>query len=931
MKTCCIYGILFFLLLSVNNISAQYAPYFKNYSLAEYKAGNQNWGISRSENGKVYVANNNGLLEYDGLKWGYFELPNKTTLRSVLAYKGVIYTGSYEEFGFWENDIKGNLVYTSLSEDIIENLSQNEEFWQIIPYGNKIVFRSFSNLYIYDFEKGITKISSDSLIITCNTIDDILYVSTLDKGIFKLVDNTLQLVINHPLLFDTKVVSIDKYKGKLLITTSLKGCFLYENKTLTKAYFNINKVIIQQQLNDFLILKDGRMVFGTIKDGIYLTDATGTILFHVNKENGLENNTVLHQYLDTDNKLWLGLDNGLASLDLSSHNYFYNDISGKLGAVYDVIKYKKVVYIGSNTGLFYLDINNKLQFIEGSQGQVWDLKEIEGDLFCGHNEGTFLVKDFKFQQLSEHTGGWTLKKVPEHNDTYIQGSYTGLVRYRKVNNTWQVKRLEKATMPIRYLVFEDQQTAWAAHAYKGLYRVKFYENYDSIISVDNYENKGLASNFNVRVYRIKNDICFKTNNGWLKYEPLLDSIVPHKLLNETFGEDAYIISETDVDKLVLKNDNDVIKFRSLEANAEDLSLTNTFFNNRLIVGNENVSKISDSTYALSLNDGFMFIDSNLKSTLQLQKPQIEKVKIDTVSKVFKAKQAIAFGFNQSLSIEVSSPKSENHFFEYSFFDDTPAKWYRLEQSKLELSNLKHGSYTLAIRTSNSFGDVSALQKIKINILPPWYKARSGFILYGILVCILLIVIFLLHKRKVDKEQRVLQLKFDKEQKEMLKAQTLENEKRIVQLKNESLQNEVKLKSKQLANTAMALVKKNETLQEIKKELAQNQTSFDNHYSYKKILKKVDGSIAHKDEWEVFEHNFNQVHDDFFQSLKNEHSELTPKDLKICAYVKMNLSTKEIAPLMNISIRGVETHRYRLKKKLNLENDISLTDYLLNYE
>jgi len=932
MKTYCIYGILLSLLLSVNNISAQYAPYFKNYSLAEYKAGNQNWGISRSENGKVYVANNNGLLEYDGLKWRFYELPNKTTLRSVLAFKDFVFTGSYEEFGYWKKNNKGDLIYTSLSDTLVDEISLNEEFWQIIPYGDAIVFRSFSNIYIYNFNGKIQKITSNPLIITCDTVNDDLYVSTLEEGIFKLVDGKLQSEINHPLLVDTKVVSIDLYDEKLLITTSLKGCYFYENNTLVKANFNINEIIIQQQLNDFSILKDGRMVFGTIKDGIYLTDANGNILFHVNKENGLGNNTVLQQYLDYDNRLWLGLDNGLSSLDLSSENYFFNDVSGKLGAVYDVIKYKNVIYIGSNTGLFYLDEKNKLQFIEGSQGQVWNLKEIDGDLFCGHNEGTFLVKGFQLQKISEHTGGWTIKKVPEKPNVYIQGSYTGLIRYLKINKQWEVKRYEKATMPIRYLVFEDQNTAWAAHAYKGLYKVQFSENYDSIKSVTNYENKGLPSNFNVRVYKIKNDICFKTNNGWLKYEPLLDSIIPDKLLNDTFGEHSYIISEDNVNKLVLKNEKDEIRFKSFTPNnTEDVSLTSNFFNNRLIVGNENVSKINDSIYALNLNDGFMFIDHKFNSALQLQQPQIEKVKIDTVSVAFSDEASIDFKYTESLSVEVSAPQSQNHFFEYSFFDDSPRKWYQLEHSKLELSNIKHGSYTIAIRTSNSLGDVSEPQKMQINILPPWYKASLGFTLYGVIVVLILIIIFVLHKRKIEKGQRLLQQKFEKEQKELLREKSLENEKRIVQLKNESLQNEVKLKSKQLANTAMALVKKNETLQEIKKELAQNKTNFDNHYSYKKILKKVDGSIAHKDEWEVFEHNFNQVHDDFFKSLKAKHAELTPKDLKICAYVKMNLSTKEIAPLMNISIRGVETHRYRLKKKLNLENDISLTDYLLNFE
>jgi DNA-binding CsgD family transcriptional regulator len=217
------------------------------------------------------------------------------------------------------------------------------------------------------------------------------------------------------------------------------------------------------------------------------------------------------------------------------------------------------------------------------------------------------------------------------------------------------------------------------------------------------------------------------------------------------------------------------------------------------------------------------------------------------------------------------------------------------------------------------------------VLPPWYKDTIGFILYFVLMVLGIGTFYYYNKQKIKKEKRLLNIKYAKEQQEIVREKTLENEKRIVQLRNESLKNEVKLKSKQLANTALALVKKNETLQDIKKELANNKDSFDNQYAFKKILNKVDSSIAHKDEWKVFEYNFNQVHEDFFKSLKSKHSNLTPKDLKICAYIKMNLLNKEIAPLMNISVRGLETHRYRLKKKLNLENDISVSDYLINLE
>jgi len=929
-RVCFCFFILIFVLIP-QGLIAQYSPYFQNYSLSEYNAGNQNWGVSRSENGKLYVANNNGLLEYDGLKWDFMQLPNKTTIRSVLADKDRIYTGSYEEFGYWKKNTKGILIYTSLSDSIRNNISQDEEIWQIIHYKDLIVFRSFFNIYLYS-SSSIKKLNVGSNFLACNVINNDLYVSTEKKGVYKLVNNNLKPIISPEILKGYQIVSIDSYNGKLLVSTSLNGCFLYDNDTLIPTTFEVNAIIKQHQLNHFSILKNGNMVFGTIKDGIYITSNNGNIIFHVNKENGLINNTVLGQYVDSKEKLWLGLDNGIASIDLSNHNYFYNDVSGKLGTVYDVIKFKGVIYLASNTGLFYLDENNILQFINGSQSQVWSLKEIDGELFCCHNYGTFLVKDFQLVPLCDYTGGWIIKKVPEHNDIYIEGAYTGLVRFKKIDSKWEVKHLGKTTMPIKFLAFEDQYTAWAAHAYKGLYKIKFDKNYDTITSIENYNKKGVFSDFNVRVYKLKNDICFKTNNGWLKFEPILDSIIPYELLNKNFGKDSYLISEEDIDLLVLKNKNDNISFKSMLNGKKDISLPSNYLKNRLNVGYENVSMISDSIYALNLSNGFMLIDGkNYSKNFDLYKPTIEKIEIEKNLIDLNNLKSVEFPYKKNISISISSAKSDNHFFEYSMNNLDPTQWYRLDREKIELSNLSSGTYNILFRTSNNLGNISDITSLKLNILPPWYKNKFGFALYTFLILLTIYIFYALHKRKINKEQKLLQLKYEREQKEILKEKTLENDRKIVELKNEALKNEVKLKSKQLANTAMALVKKNETLTELKKELVLHKNGFDNYYSYKKLLKKVDNSIAHKDEWKIFEYNFNQVHEEFFFQLKKQFPELTHKDLKICAYIKMNLTTKEIAPLLNISIRGVETHRYRLKRKLKLDNDNSLATYLRNFK
>lgn len=918
-------------LLFQNRAEAQYAPYFQNYDLTQYNAGNQNWGVSKADDGRLYVANAKGLLEFDGLKWTLNTLPNQTTIRSVMALDDKIYIGSYEEFGFWERDGFGSLNYTSLSKDLDPNEFLSEEFWQIVHSDGTIIFRSFLNVYVYR-NGQIKKIKPPSTVISCSVIDGVLYIATLKDGILKLENGTVSPFIETSALLGVKVVSITKRKESLLITTSLQGMFMYSNGVLRPWNADINPIIKEHQLNVFSQLDDGTMVFGTIQNGAYITNPDGQVQYHIHKETGLINNTILSQFIDKDNQLWMGLDNGLASADLENSNVFYNDVTGKLGAVYDVINYQNTIYIGSNTGLFYLDQKNTLQFVEGTQGQVWDLKEIEGDLFCGHNNGTYLVKDKKVKLISTYTGGWVIKKVIEAPSTYIQGTYGGLVKFKKEPTGWTVRHLGGTTIPSRFLVFEDARTAWVAHAYKGLYKVRFNASFDSIVDIKNYAEKGLWSTYNVRVYKLKNDISIKTNMGWQKYEPLLDTIVSYDLLNQSFGKDSYIISENDIATLAVKSPNS-IRFKTFPDEGLKSSLSDKYFKKRLIVGYENVSKLAEDTYVLSLNNGFMLFNQEASpETEALYRPYIDRIEIDNQLRTVDSYRLIELPNTfKSFSVSLTSPKSSDHFFEYALASNESLRWYKIEQEKLEFSNISDGNYEFLFRTSNALGNTSPSLSVLVHVLPPWYKSAPGYGLFVVLLGLVLVLFYMLHRRKIRKEQQRLQFKLEEEQKEVLKEKTIENEKRIVELKNESLKNEVKLKSKQLANTAMSLVKKNEALLEIKKEISLHKDAFDNYFSYKNLIKKIDTSISHKDEWKVFEYNFNQVHEEFFNQLKSRHPKLNAKDLRVCAYIKMNLSTKEIAPLLNISIRGVETQRYRLKGKLNLDSDQSLTDYLLDFK
>ena len=159
-----------------------------------------------------------------------------------------------------------------------------------------------------------------------------------------------------------------------------------------------------------------------------------------------------------------------------------------------------------------------------------------------------------------------------------------------------------------------------------------------------------------------------------------------------------------------------------------------------------------------------------------------------------------------------------------------------------------------------------------------------------------------------------------------------NEKEIVALKNEKLEAEIRYKNKEVASASMHLVKKGELITKMKDELQRLTKSTDNEKSmdsFKKMIKTLGEDDKMDKDWEHFAQHFDKVHSDFVVGLKEKHPTITPNELKLCAYLRMNLSTKEIAQLMNISVRGVEISRYRLRKKLGIQSETNLFDYLID--
>ncbi|MEO7523215.1 MAG: hypothetical protein ABIT58_03935, partial [Ferruginibacter sp.] len=178
------------------------------------------------------------------------------------------------------------------------------------------------------------------------------------------------------------------------------------------------------------------------------------------------------------------------------------------------------------------------------------------------------------------------------------------------------------------------------------------------------------------------------------------------------------------------------------------------------------------------------------------------------------------------------------------------------------------------------------------------------------------------------------LRYQEEQKKLTYIHDLEKSKtesELMNLQNDKLASEINFKNSELASSAMHLVKKGELLTKIKNDLTQLQKGIDNVFAKEEIKKMVkslidDDNLDH--EWENFSKHFDTVHSDFLAAVKEKHADITSNEHKLCAYLRMNLSTKEIAQLMNISVRGVEISRYRLRKKFGISTETNLFDYLI---
>lgn len=945
-------------------------PLVRNFERVHPGAGRQNWAIGEDALGRMYFGNSMGMLVTDSHTWQLYYLPNFSAVRSVLnAGHDRIYAGGSDEFGYFEATGTGNPVYRSLSDMLgARRPAHIGEIWAIHSVGDKVLFRGDHHIFRYDGH-DIDIIPLPAKSSTTNVIGGKLYIGLEGRGLFWLNDNQLVPVEGNSLIADKRVVAALPWGDhSVMAVTAFDGIYRLDRDGLAEYPMAITPFLKENQV--FSAAGNGsQYAFGTVNRGLVVHDFdTGTDSY-ANMATGMQNNTVLAVAFDARGNIWAGLDNGIDHILYNSPMGLFSGISTGYGAGYAASIFGSKLYLGTNQGLFTLpypqaDTPTPATPAQLLKGQVWNLKEIDGTLLVCTDAGLYQHTPAGFMHVTGVPGSWDAALLTPAAMGIEPTRDLGGRKYALVSTYDHFYLLEKqgalwhSLGPVtgydniggRFAI-DARGNIWIPHWIKGLYRLTFSLDRQAFVQSQFYNHtNGLPTDRNNFVSIIDGQPIISTEGGFYTYNPGTNRLAIDRPLSEIFGyPPSPRLYHPAANELIAVN------LSRVKAATRDASGTYTVDSitlnpiaEKLIAGHDNFYFISPRKIIVPNQDGFFDVDLDRRAP---KSPPAQTF----VNRIYAAGDSTVYWANGRQSAgELSLPYSLNSLkFEfvspeyrsadavsYSYllenYDSDWSPWSTANSK--EYTRLYEGSYTLRVRSLNNYTRQEGEAEFHFTIRAPWYRSVPAKIVYFLILAAMLWLAFVLMRRASRRAS--LKIKQEKEKelaamRRQAREETLRKDYEIAALKGQQLEHDIRHKSEELSNITMNVVRKNEILLDIAERLTKIQEhddvkahrTADVQKQLAKIQSVIRENIAHDDDWKDFTHNFDLAYDNFTQKLRQAHPELTESDLRICCYLRMGLSSKEIAPLLNISYRSVEMSRYRLRKKMGLTRETNLTDYL----
>lgn len=917
-----------------------------NYSKSTYQAGFQNWMVTQSPgNNWMYFANSKGLLEFDGVYWNLHPVNNKV-LRSVKIIDDKIYIGSNSEFGYFEKDTSGKLIYRCLSYNLEKGWGA---IWNITEKDENIYFITDYNIFAYNKDKKeIINIPTNIKIDYCSkVINGILYLASTEGLYFLNKHNSLELIPASQNFRGQKIVGLQEYKNHLLVTTARGGIYYIEGDKSHKISGIADSFIQSNQL--FCSAVSGtKMVLGSVQNGAFLFDLEDRNYREIfNLESGLNNNTVLNATFDKNHNLWLALDKGIAYINLNSpiRPLFTNN--SPIGTGYCSMLYNGQLYLGTNQGLYKMDKNGNCQLIKDSEGQIWSLNIIDNLLFSSGDNGITVISPYYTYKIPL-MGVWGLQQLSSDKNRIIAGSYSGFSLIKKENGQWRFEQnITGFNSSMRGFIEDDTPNVfWMANASDDICRLTIDIEQAKVTDDKRYYPGEKKMGENPFFRKIHGNLVICAEEGVYQYSRITDEFIPYPQLEEILdGNKYYDFLDIDTYGNIWFVTDKKLKMRSSSIDGKSKKIKMWGLEHDLIDNSENVTLLDSSSAIVSVDKAFVSINlaqaNNEENSPPVWIRGLITPRNDSIVNYDNTEtDEIKISYtNNTVNIFYSATEYSNPFdILYSYrlkgldLDWSSPTWMTMK----EYTNLPEGDYTFEVKAFFSgYEDSAQMTSISFTVLPPWYRSTWAYLFYTLASVLAVLIIY----RKTIKKQKLIIKEKAREmetQSRLYEQERILKDKEIYELQNENLRTNLNYKTQELTGYILNLIRKNEMLEEVKKGVINISKALDENRENSVIKQKVvrltsqiNNNIERDKDFELFQSNFNLLHKDFFRLLEEKYPGLSRNDKILCAYLKMNLSSKEIAPLLNISVRGVEVNRYRLRKKMNLERDVNLVEFMQN--
>ncbi len=751
-------------------------PLIDSYNHNSYNGGAENWDVVKSKNNFIYIANEKGVLQFDGLSWSIIRTPQ--IVRSLaLVGDSILYVGCDNDIG--TIDLKSDIrIYQSKKGWLkSKGVHYINEVWSVCFFENKLIAQTPRQLLIFEKDK-LLKLPVNCFVRALYQVKGHVYLVDTEKGLMELVNNELQVVENGGFFKGDEVNSILPFNnGGLLISTWSKGFFQYD-KGQVSSWGND---LLDEVWRSYVfrgVKSKGVFYFGTTKNGVYMVSEEGKVLNHINVNNGLKPNKVFNLYVDDQGSLWVTLENGVEHIAMNAPVSIIDQRIGLNGICYEASMVDERLFVGTSQGLFvgdegviglFSDEKVIMKIYKNITGPVHFYEKWKGNYFYGHLRGLYAGKN-SYKKI--YSGRNCMDMLPlSKNSEYILVAFEDqliLVKYdgleaKLVHEFDSLRGVENMIL--------HKSDIWLNTRYEGVLKLRLDTLNPQLFTLTNYFDKGLKNQLSSnRVFKVKSQILCVTNAGVYEYEANSDKFLKSTEFNElgdcvvnylyedNRGVIWYQKGAFSSEELFMKYSSGMIT-RQGEINTK---LKDEYF--------DFITQLNDSLIAFGGYDGLKILNLNLNpnsyssrlffNEIKLKSAKNEEVLVyDFEKNMFVgefhsfAKDQIPPQFNQ---IQFSFGNTLMHDIENNEFS------YKLEgvnegwsdwnsKTRKSFSYLSAGEYVFRLKSQNAFGLESEELNFTFALKKPFY-ASSWFYFLGVLFFVLLVlsVVFMTIKRKNQK-------------------------------------------------------------------------------------------------------------------------------------------------------------------------------------